>query len=78
MKLCRRCGVTKPAKDFYKSKANADGLDGRCKGCDALQCSERRRRKTRVAVRTPPMLLEICSKNTLLCALSRLTLMQSQ
>ena len=54
VKLCRRCGATKPVKDFYKSKANADGLDGRCKSCDALQCSERRRRKTRVAVRTPP------------------------
>ncbi|KAK9846477.1 hypothetical protein WJX81_004944 [Elliptochloris bilobata] len=48
IKLCRRCGVTKPAKEFYKSKANSDGLDGRCKTCDALQCADRRRRKTRV------------------------------
>ncbi len=50
MKLCRRCGIKKPVKDFYKSKANIDGLDGRCKACDALQCAERRRRKARVEV----------------------------
>lgn len=50
MKLCRRCNTHKPVTQFYKSKANADGYDGRCKTCDAVQCAQRRRRKERVEV----------------------------
>ena len=48
MKLCRRCNTHKPVTQFYKSKANADGYDGRCKACDAIQCATRRKRKERV------------------------------
>ncbi|KAK9820538.1 hypothetical protein WJX72_011408 [[Myrmecia] bisecta] len=48
MKLCRRCNQHKPLSQFYKSKANSDGHDGRCKACDALQCADRRRKKQRV------------------------------
>ena len=51
IKLCRRCNQHKPLTDFYRSKANADGYDGRCKACDAVQCAERRRKKARVEVR---------------------------
>ncbi len=51
MKHCRRCNTDKPITEFYKSKANADGYDGRCKACDALQCAARRKRKDRVEVR---------------------------
>ena len=50
IKLCRRCNQHKPLTDFYRSKANADGYDGRCKACDAVQCAERRRKKARVEV----------------------------
>ena len=50
IKLCRRCNQHKPLTDFYRSKANADGYDGRCKACDAIQCAERRRKKARVEV----------------------------
>eukprot|EP00884_Botryococcus_braunii_P000533 jgi/Botrbrau1/10480/Bobra.0133s0084.2 len=52
LKLCRRCNVSKPVSDFYKSKANSDGYDGRCKTCDAVQCAERRKRKQRVEAPT--------------------------
>ena len=54
IKLCRRCNQHKPLTDFYRSKANADGYDGRCKACDAIQCAERRRKKARVEVRSAP------------------------
>lgn len=50
IKLCRRCNQHKPLTEFYRSKANADGYDGRCKACDAIQCAERRRKKPRVEV----------------------------
>ena len=50
MKLCRRCNTHKPVTQFYKSKANADGYDGRCKACDAVQCAQRRKRKERIEV----------------------------
>ncbi len=53
LKLCRRCNTQKPLTQFYKSKANADGYDGRCKSCDAVQCAMRRKRKERVEV--PPL-----------------------
>jgi len=75
VKLCRRCGINKPASEFYKSKANADGLDGRCKACDAIQCAERRRRKTRVLARSPvfsldsEFLLVVCGARPRWCRL---------
>ena len=50
MKHCRRCNTHKPITQFYKSKANADGYDGRCKTCDAVQCAQRRKRKERIEV----------------------------
>ena len=50
MKHCRRCNTHKPVTQFYKSKANADGYDGRCKSCDAVQCAMRRKRKERIEV----------------------------
>ena len=50
IKLCRRCNQHKPLTQFYRSKANVDGYDGRCKACDAVQCAERRKRKRRVEV----------------------------
>ncbi|EIE18791.1 hypothetical protein COCSUDRAFT_60093 [Coccomyxa subellipsoidea C-169] len=54
IKLCRRCNQHKPLTEFYRSKANADGYDGRCKACDAIQCAERRRKKPRVEEPTVP------------------------
>lgn len=55
LKFCRRCNTQKPVTQFYKSKANADGYDGRCKSCDAVQCAMRRKRKERVEVNPPPL-----------------------
>ncbi len=47
--MCRPHAQTqKPVSEFYRSKANADGYDGRCKACDAIQCSERRKKKPRI------------------------------
>lgn len=34
MKKCSRCGETKPASEFYRSKRSKDGLDRRCKSCE--------------------------------------------
>ncbi|KAK9818620.1 hypothetical protein WJX74_003086 [Apatococcus lobatus] len=48
IKLCRRCNQQKPVTDFYHSRANADGYDGRCKACDAVQCAMRRKKKPRI------------------------------
>lgn len=33
MKLCRRCGNSKPHAEFYKSSASKDGLYPYCKAC---------------------------------------------
>lgn len=46
--LRRYLQTRKPVSEFYRSKANADGYDGRCKACDAIQCSERRKKKPRI------------------------------
>lgn len=33
MKECKKCKTIKNEKDFYKCKANKDGLHGKCKDC---------------------------------------------
>ena len=33
MKICFRCGIEKPLKDFYKHPKMGDGHLGKCKGC---------------------------------------------
>lgn len=33
MKVCSKCGFTKPLDEFYKSVANLDGLQYHCKEC---------------------------------------------
>lgn len=33
MKLCKRCGVSKPEDQFSKQKRTKDGLHTRCKEC---------------------------------------------
>lgn len=50
--------LVKTFEDFYRSKANTDGYDGRCKACDALQCVERRRKKQRIE--TPTVAEKVC------------------
>jgi len=45
-KLCRSCGVERPLAEFPADPRNADGLDGRCRSCDASRKrSERRSRR---------------------------------
>ena len=65
IKLCRRCNQHKPLTQFYRSKANVDGYDGRCKACDAVQCAERRKRKRRVEVSTSssPINMTCCHRH---------------
>jgi 5-methylcytosine-specific restriction endonuclease McrA len=33
MKHCRKCDTTKPLDEFYKNRANANGIDTMCKSC---------------------------------------------
>jgi len=36
LKQCSKCGTMKPLSDYYKDKANLDGLKGSCKVCYGL------------------------------------------
>lgn len=40
MKLCFRCGDTKPVSDFGKNRAKADGLQTQCVSCRKLTNNE--------------------------------------
>jgi len=42
MKICKRCNVEKPFKDFYVHKAMADGYLGFCKECTKSRVSKHR------------------------------------
>lgn len=41
MKLCTKCGVTKPLFDFYANKKAPDGCNYKCKTCDKAYQAER-------------------------------------
>ncbi len=45
-KLCRRCGIEKPAHLFYRRTRGRDGLQSHCKSCmsDANRSGYQRRR----------------------------------
>jgi hypothetical protein len=49
MKTCKRCGQTKPCKDFYPRPDSADGYGGKCKECvrQTVQKNYRLNRKKR-------------------------------
>jgi len=36
LKKCSRCKITKPVTEFYKNKAQRDGLEGWCKDCSKI------------------------------------------
>ena len=42
MKLCNICFNTKPSTEFHRNKAKSDGLQNRCKACDAIHHKSRR------------------------------------
>ncbi len=44
MKECRRCKEVKPLTDFYKNKANKDGLGTYCKPCSNRISNEWRKK----------------------------------
>jgi hypothetical protein len=47
-KRCRRCDRVKPAAEFYRDRANRDGLNSYCKRCNnRLHERSRRVRATR-------------------------------
>lgn len=50
-KLCRSCGVERPLAAFPTDPRNADGLDGRCRGCDASRKRAERRSRRQTAKR---------------------------
>jgi hypothetical protein len=37
-KVCKRCGLTKSASEFYRNKLMSDGLYSHCKVCNAHAC----------------------------------------
>jgi len=41
-KQCNICFNTKPSTEFHRRKANSDGLQNRCKACDAIHHKSRR------------------------------------
>ena len=43
MKSCRGCLVAKDESEFYKNRANKDGLFSVCKNCHASRCKEWKR-----------------------------------
>lgn len=48
MKICTKCGDTKPFGEFHKHKASKDGLKSRCKECntrDAVEYAQRNKDK---------------------------------
>jgi hypothetical protein len=42
---CRRCGISKPSSEFYKSKMTADGLQSYCKYCYKITAAQSRVKK---------------------------------
>lgn len=45
MKICWVCGQTKPESDFGVDRSRKDGLNARCKPCDAAKAKERRQNR---------------------------------
>src|SRR6188474_3169996 len=43
MKTCRKCSEEKPLTDFSKDKKSKDGLDYRCKACNATRIKAARK-----------------------------------
>lgn len=37
MKVCRRCGITKPLSEFHKHPKSADRLQRECKACTLVR-----------------------------------------
>lgn len=50
MKTCFKCQLSKDASDFYRHKAMADGLLGKCKDCTKADVRERRFGAARQAI----------------------------
>ena len=46
MKKCNKCGIEKPAKDFYKDARGKGGLKSQCKVCHNAQNAKRRSERT--------------------------------
>ena len=44
MKVCKKCGVTKPLDDFYKMVGMRDGHRNECKACNLKAKADRHRR----------------------------------
>lgn len=58
MKLCRKCGETKPVEEFSKDRSKTDGLNAYCKPCSRAATKAT---KAKPPKRTPPPGLKWCS-----------------
>lgn len=51
-KVCKDCGIEKPAAEFNKQPGNRDGLIRRCKDCERIFRERYKGRYSRVATKS--------------------------
>lgn len=67
MKKCAHCGELKPVSEFYKNKAQKDGLQSSCKKCfsEMHKKYKAKKRAEKAVFSTPPTLQNAQNANPL-------------